>query len=69
MTRPEAIALAQSAGLQSPRIMPHKARDGKVSWNLFHGPEIERKVIVIPANVDKKRLQQAVEQANGQNNG
>jgi hypothetical protein len=62
MTRPEAISAAESLGLISPRIMPHKAKDGKVSWNLFHGTLGEpRKVIVVPANVSAAAFKKAVE--------
>lgn len=67
MTREEAVSAAQAQGLANPRIMPHKARDGMVSWNLFHGPNDDRKVIVVSANVSAAALKKAVEQANGQN--
>lgn len=63
MTSSEAVSAAESFGLQSPRIMPHKGKDGNVSWNLFHGPFDERKVIIVPANVDAGRLKKAIEDA------
>lgn len=67
MSRREAVALAETLGLQLPRIIPHTGKAGANEWHLYHGPsEGHRQRIVLPVNVDKKRLQQAIEQATEQ---
>jgi hypothetical protein len=63
MTRPEAVTLAESQGLQSPRIIPHKGKGGEIAWHLKHGPNEDRKAIVLPVNVSAAALKKAIEDA------
>jgi hypothetical protein len=63
MTRLEAANTARAAGLENPRVIPHKDRSGKVVWHLCHGPYNQREPIVIPVDVDAKTLKKAIEDA------
>lgn len=63
MTKSEAIALAESAGLHLPRIIPHKGKGGSTVWHLCYGVPGEREAIVVPVNVSDKALKKAIEDA------
>lgn len=61
MTKDALLALAQSLGLESPRIIPFRPRKGDAVFNLHHGPANDRKTIAINPRATEAQARAAIE--------